>query len=143
MAWKIWRIYATKPRNASLAERGYVDYLCDPALIRVALVRAKHLARKTGNDGLAETTLKVPEYQDGGGDDDLPLAEFWLNRENVARVLRERGIRGFVWPVDSPPRHVEPPTGGYVTLDAAIHWVLGLHEDTEIPPDGQAIRKSA
>lgn len=102
---------------------------------------------------MAETWVKEPvtvgsgETQSLGEESEdyaqtLPLAEFWLNRENVMQALRKRGIQEFVWLPGEAPCFAEAPTEGFVYLGTAVNWVLGLAGDVDTPIEGQAIRRA-
>lgn len=68
----------------------------DPSDVRTALVRAK----QSGDDALTKTLVDVPEP---GGE--TPLADFWLDRDNLLEVLAQRDVWDFDWPEDGllPP----------------------------------------
>lgn len=78
------------------------DFTFKPADVRVAFIRARKTAAKSGDDGLSHTLVMVPDYDA----ERMPLADFWLSRENVLAVLAERGITDFQWPEDGEPRFV-------------------------------------
>lgn len=64
--------------------------------VRVAFIRARKIATKSGGDGLSATSVTVLDRDNGS----VPLADFQLTRENVLGVFAKKRIADFhpaVW----------------------------------------------